>query len=442
MGRSFAHFGIPALHLFVGEMALGAFLILGPRAGEHRWPWAALHQPELRNLRIAYLIFLGWGIFETARGIFTGYPALNSVRDLSVNYYPLFFFLGLWAGIQYKNYLQKFIRVVAWTNGIYGILFIVLLTRLAWYYPSGFDAVDSYNPVSLFGQPSFSAVILLGLLSFEKNLGRVAIPLALNAFVLVSMLIRAEWLAFALGLLLWLWFTKNLKRAALCGGILVGILAFMYFVNFTFEGAETRGGTISATDIIGRAIAPVNPDLAKEYTADVEQYGGTAAWRTLFWFEIWSSVHESKTRALFGYGYGYPLFDLLPDLVDPSTRSPHNVFILFLGYTGWIGVAIFAFFQAMLFRLLWATYKATGQPYGVIFWFTMLAFAGFTPFFETPFGAIPFFLVTGCACAPLFHGSKAAEPATVLKPKPAAGRRATVRPIGPLPSPIGLEGSR
>ena len=218
----------------------GRFSHLGAASREHRWPWAALHQPELRNLRIAYLIFLGWGIFETVRGIFTGYPALNSVRDLSVNYYPLFFFLGLWAGIQYKNYLQKFIRVVAWANGIYGILFIVLLTRLEWYYPSGFDAVDSYNPVSLFGQPSFSAVILLGLLSFEKNLGRVAIPLALNAFVLISMLIRAEWLAFALGLLLWLWFTKNLKRAALCGGILVGILAFMYFVNFTFEGAETR----------------------------------------------------------------------------------------------------------------------------------------------------------------------------------------------------------
>ena len=282
------------------------------------------------------------------------------------------------------------------------------------------------------------------MLSFEKDLSRVFVPLVLNGFVLIGMLIRAEWFAFALGLLLWLWFTRNLKRAALCGGILIGILAFMYFVNFSLEGPQTRGGTISVGDIVGRVIAPMNPDLAKDYTSDEHQFGATAAWRTLFWIEIWSSVHESKTRALFGYGYGFPLNDLLPDIVDESTRSPHDTFFYFLGFSGWVGVAVFALFQAVLVQLLWATYKATGQPYGIIFWVTIMAFSIFTPFFETPYGAIPFFLVTGCACAPLLSASKAAAPATVPSPstKVAPRSRKRVGAIDAFPSHVGLEGSK
>jgi hypothetical protein len=443
MGRSFAHFGIPPLRMFVGEIVLAAFLVFGPyTGGQPRWPWVALDHPKLRHFRRAYLLFFLFGIAQTVRGIFSGYPSLNAMRDFSFNYYPLYFFLGLWAGLQDKSYLQKIVRLAAWVNGVYGILFIVILSRLPWHYPSGFEAVDSFNPVPLFGQPSFSAVILLGLLSFEKNLRRVWVPLVLNAFVLLGMLIRAEWFAIALGLLMWAWYTKNVKRLTLCGGILVGILAVMYFANFTYEGPQTRGGTISATDIVGRVIAPLNPDLAKDYTSDVHQFGATAAWRTLFWAEIWTSVHENIIRSLFGYGYGFPLNELLPDLVDPSTRSPHNEFFFVLGYTGWIGIVIFALLQTRLARLLWATYKASGQPYGVIFWFTMLSFSIFTPFFETPYGAIPFFLVTGCACAPLFCSGKAEAPATASAIEPLGGRGTSVRRICPLPSKAGLEGSR
>jgi hypothetical protein len=126
-------------------------------------------------------------------------------------------------------------------------------------------------------------------------------------------------------------------------------------------------------------------------------------------------VHESTSRALFGYGFGFRLGDLVPYLEDSATRTPHNVFFFVLGYTGWIGVLIFILFQAEIARLLWSVHRRSGQPFGIVFWAAMLAFSLFTAFFEAPYGAIPFYLLAGCACAPLFSVQKQ-RPAAVWKP--------------------------
>jgi hypothetical protein len=51
-------------------------------------------------------------------------------------------------------------------------------------------------------------------------------------------------------------------------------------------------------------------------------------------------------------------------------------------------------------KLLWKTHKLTGNPFGLVFVGTALGVASFGDFFETPFGAIPFFLIVGMAAAP------------------------------------------
>jgi O-antigen ligase len=175
----------------------------------------------------------------------------------------------------------------------------------------------------------------------------------------------------------------------------------MYITNFSFEGPESRGGTISATELVARVIAPVNPELAADYSDDVHMYEGTAAWRTMWWIEIWNSVHSSSSLAILGHGYGFALGDLVAYLEDSSTRTPHNVFFLALGYTGWSGVIMFALLQSEIARLCWRAFRKTKQAFSIVFWVTTLAFSFFTPFFETPQGAIPFYLVAGCACAGL-----------------------------------------
>ena len=397
-GRSFAYLGFPPLHLFIGEIVLFAFLLFKPPAGTTRWVWAALKHPNIRQYRVAFLVLFCFGVFQVLRGILIGHSAALAIRDLALNYYPLYFFLGAWAGTQHTDFLPKILRTVAWISGIYGVIYIAVLNHIAWHYPG---VASEVQPVPLFGLPQFSGVILLGLLCFERSLRRMLVPMILNASVLVGMVIRAEWLGLTLGLIIWAKLTNNLKKLAYGVAVLAAIGAVLYITDFTYEAPEARGGTISVRAIAGRVIAPISPDVAADYTDEAATHEGTAVWRTLFWYAVWSSVHENVSSTLLGLGYGYPLNHFVPDVDDDATRTPHNVFFLELAYGGWIGVLVFSFFQFQLARLLWRVYKMTGQPYGFVFWWAILAFALFTPFFETPYGAIPFYIIVGCACAPL-----------------------------------------
>jgi hypothetical protein len=124
-------------------------------------------------------------------------------------------------------------------------------------------------------------------------------------------------------------------------------------------------------------------------------------WRTVWWFLIWNSAHSDLTTALIGHGYGYPLGDLAPYLAGQFIRTPHNEFFYALGYTGWFGVIIFFLFQAEFLRLLRKAHKLTGEPLGVPFWAAMMAYGMFFPLGETPYGAIPFYLIVGWLAAPV-----------------------------------------
>jgi O-antigen ligase len=94
------------------------------------------------------------------------------------------------------------------------------------------------------------------------------------------------------------------------------------------------------------------------------------------------------------------LGDLVPYLEGQFIRTPHNFFLYALGYGGRLGVALFFAFQIALAKLLWRGWQRTGQPFGFLFWAACLVLASFTAFFETPYGAIPFYLIVGCAIAP------------------------------------------
>jgi hypothetical protein len=400
LSRSFAYLGIPPLNVFVGEIVLAYFLLFGPKTTTGRWTRAAISAPSLRRLRQRFLMLFAFGVFQVVLGAGRGYPLFTAVRDLAFDYYPLYLLLGLCVGLCSPSFLPKVVRLLAWCNGIYGLLFILFLNRVTWTIPGVSNEVVD---VRVFGQPLGSAIALIGLLAFESDLRSVWHLLGLNLFVLLGMQIRGEWLAFAVGLLVWGWMTRRLKRLAMAGAYLMLLFALMYAVDLKLPGPETRlAGTISARDLIGRALAPINPDAASEYTADYQDAENTTLWRTVWWAQIWISVHETPARALLGFGYGFPLGDLVPFLEGEFIRTPHNVFLYALGYTGWLGLALFIAFQAELARLLWRTWKKTNQPFGILFWITSLVFACFTAFFETPYGAIPFYLTVGCAIAPSF----------------------------------------
>ncbi len=394
MGRSFAYLGIPPLRIFIGEMVLGAFLFQHPRAIVGKWAGALMSASPLSGLAWAIYLFVGYGIFQLLRGIILGYPPLTAIQCFVFNIYPLYFFIGLWIGHQHTWFLDKIIYLLAWWNSIYGVAYILALSHLPWTIPG--VALE----VELFGLPGGTAVAILGLLSFERKLARSWLLLLTNAFVLLGLQVRAEWLGFLASLLLWGWLSKRLGLMLKGISIIIILIGVGYATDFSLPSPKSRGGEISVREIFARAIAPLNPEMASKYTRNTEAYAGTATWRMNWWRAIWDSVHQNETNILLGHGYGFHLGGLGPYQIAEDTRTPHNVFLYALAYGGWIGVIIFITLQLFLVRLLWIAYRLTKQPFGIAFWVLSLFMASFGNFFETPFGAIPFYLLIGLAIAP------------------------------------------
>src|SRR5260370_38516239 len=103
------------------------------------------------------------------------------------------------------------------------------------------------------------------MLAYEKHLWRIWHLLFLNAFVMLGMQIRTEWLAFGIGVLVWGVITKQGKRLLHAGAIVGALLGMMYFANFTLPSPESRAGEdISFKQLPERGMAPFRADLNHE----------------------------------------------------------------------------------------------------------------------------------------------------------------------------------
>jgi hypothetical protein len=397
LNRSFAYLGIPQLKIFIGEVVLFCFLVFRQAEGVDTLASALAKPGPARDIAWAIVLFLAYGIFETCRGFALGYSAVTSIENLAFNYYPLYILMGWWVGRRNPRLLRIVVTRLAWLNAIYGVLFILFLSRLPIYIPG-----NQGDAAGLFGQPWGAALSILGLLCYETNLERVAIPLALNAFVLLGMQVRAEWIGFMAGIAVYAVLRKQIKRVVVGMGVIILLLVVGYIANITLPGSGSRaGGVISTREIAARAVAPFAPGVASEWTGNAKSYEATAEWRTNWWKAIWASIHQDAEHAAIGHGYGYPIVDLVPYLKGRYwLRTPHSVFFYALAYGGWLHVILFCFLEVSMAALLWRSYLLTNQPYGLIVWAAVNSWVLFDSAFESPFRAIPFFLLTGIAMAP------------------------------------------
>ena len=417
VSRAFAYVGIPTWKVFIGEVVLALSFLWGPKFNGKFWPWVTLKLPVLKSLSVTYALFFGFGILQVLHGIWEGNPPLVAVRDFAFNYYPIYFFLGLLAGIARPDLLPRLIRCFAWFNGIYGVLFLLYLNRVSWFIPG---VGDETTPIPIFGQPIYSFVALLGLMAYEKNLWRIWHLLFLNAFVMLGMQIRTEWLAFGIGVLVWGVITKQGKRLLQAGAIGAVLLGMMYVTDFTLPSPEGRAeGDISVRQLADRGMAVFRADLSDESAAagggEADSQEATFVWRTVWWLAIWNSALEDGHAAVLGHGYGFPLGDLVPYLAGQFIRTPHNEFFFALGYTGWIGVALFFAFEVGILRLLWKVNRTTGEPFGVPYWVAMMTYGMFFPLGESPYGAIPFYLITGWIAARIVFDQQLTQDKKALK---------------------------
>lgn len=429
--RSFAYLGLPWLHVYVGELSLAGFIFFGPLTKQGSWLELVRRVRRLRRLWLVLLVLLSYGAFEAIRGVFYGYPPLTVVRDTAFNYYPLFVFLGVWIGLQDRSFLRHVIRKLAWFNGIYGIACVLFLSRLPLTLPGTSNAA---SPVPLFSEPSGAgAVTLLGMIAFEPQLRQVWHLVAMNAFVLLGLQVRGEWLALGVGVLVFGWLTKKLRYMFIAVGTVAVLLGLMYVTHLSLPAPKGRGenvgNRISADYLMARAVAPLNKELAGRLapTEDVDFAAGTAEWRVVWWARIWMEVNGHLSTMLLGLGYGYPIGNLNPD-IEPDTfiQTPHSDFFYALGFSGWLGVFLFVLLQGEIAQLLWRSYQVSGQSFGIICWAALVAMSLFEPLFEEPSGAIPFFLLLGVAIAPGLVIWK--------RPRPDDGFELMQAPVGPHPA--------
>ncbi len=396
-GRTFYYIGVPQAKVFLGEITLACFMLLRPRVLLDNWFRAITERSPLTPFAVLLFFSVLYGAAEVGLGLSAGYPVLIALQNVVFNLYPVYFFLGLWVGAEHPTMLQKTIRWWGFLLAVYGPLYTVVLNKIRLAYPGAPE-------VPLFPQPGGGGIIMLGLLALERRPGRFWPLMVFAATLLLATQVRAEWLGTIVAFVIWGLLERKIGRVAQAFGLIAALLLVGYVTDFSLPGAAERGGSVSSREIVARAVSSVDPELAQDLTASKNTgfYAGTISWRTHWWAAIWDSVSPDYglDRALLGNGYGFPLKDLVPYTRHLNIRTPHNIFYYALGYTGWIGVVLFFGLQAALFGLLWRVYRLTGQSFGIAVLVMTLLTAFFGNSYESPTGAIPFYLLMGLVIGP------------------------------------------
>jgi hypothetical protein len=394
-GRTFYYIGIPPAKIFIGEIVLVLFFILRPRETCDRWISALTKGSVFGPFAWLLLLSILWGIFEVLYGLHSGYSPLTALQNLVFNIYPMYFFLGLWVGSEHPTMMQKVVRGWAWILAIYGPAYVLFLHYITLTMPGTSD-------VPIFGQPGGGGMIVLSLLALERKPLRFWLPMLLAAIMMLVVQVRAEWLSMMLAFSLWGLLERKMTKVLSVAALVAVLLLAGFIADVNLPSPAERGGSISSREIVARGLSAISPEVAQEYTESrtIGFYAGTISWRTRWWSAIWSSVHESLPKMFIGNGYGFPLSDLVPYLKGVDIRTPHNVFFFALGYSGWIGVVLFFSLQFSILSMLWRAYKLTGESYGVVIWVASLTSALFGNSFESPMGAIPYYMMMGLIIGP------------------------------------------
>jgi hypothetical protein len=393
MSRSFAHWGIRPF--YISEMVLGAFVLLLPESVLQPLLGSLIVPSRLSAVSWALALSLTYGLGQCLCAITSGSAMLAVAEIFVFHVYPLFLLIGIWVGTRQPDLLPRLVRFLAWAHGLYGLAYIGILS------PLGLTSnLDDPAFVGWFGQPQGCTVVLLGLLAFEPRLRRFLIPFGLNVMVLLGMQRRAEWISVALGITLWAMLAGRVQRLLLSYGVIAALLIAGLVTDVRLPSPMTRGGEISTRDLLGRALAGIDPTAAEHFNPDAESHAGTVSWRSDFWDGIWREIHHMPSLAVFGLGYGYPIWQLHPqDLSDAPVRSPHSAIFFALGYSGWSGLLVYVALQAAIGGLVWRIYRRTGEPFGLCFWVSLMVASSIDIVLESPFGAIPPYFILGLAIA-------------------------------------------
>lgn len=432
-GRGFAYLGVAPL--FIGEVFIARSVLANHRRWIQQFFDDFFHG---RLLALGIGLTLLWGMFELFRTFAQStYPTIDAIKTFAFNYYPLCVLIGMAYGGD-----MTVDRFVAWWKKL-----AIFYACYALVYPVAaiYDPRLPWNDsVAIFNVPSISGLMPVALLALWPYLRdwKLKYPvLLLSFFPLMYYPGRGAILGLALGL--GCVALVSVQRVLM---ILFGTVAVFVAMSAASPMIERALGDdapqIDPMRPLARLVATVNEDAAiamlKEagYVHEAEEMAvvaaGTASWRTTIWEGAVRSL-DTTTLMLIGQGHGADLGKYTPHGED--IRTPHNYVIYLIFYTGAIGLGLFHLLLLGLLVRAWAIPNRNfrAATVGIILLTCMMALVG--NLFETPFAAIPFFLLTGV----LLGLNYSAVPATVLVyppqgyepilvPEPA--RRHAPRPTG------------
>ncbi len=396
--RSFAYLlNVPGVPVYAGEVLLLAFVVLHPGVSVHRLAAALLRPGPLGAVAWAIFFLLVYGVVLAVRGYTASYPGLYILQELVFNIYPLYVLLGLWIAERDPRLLERFVLGLSWVTGIYGTLYVGFLNRS--------ELVIPGTGLELFRGPLGQGAALLALLAFRPKGARMWMPFTLNLLVLLGIQNRAAYAGFVAGLLAWAVMSKRIGRMVLVLSMIAVLLTAGWLLDFRIE--FSRGASeFSAGNVIAAVLAPFDEETAAGFSSDARNFAGTVEWRKAWWAGIWDATNDDAVRTAVGTGYGFELTsDAHLRSSDPLLRTPHNWFMYTLGYGGWLGVSLFVFLLVALGSLLWRADGITGAPFGVPFLVLSTTVATFSNFYETPFAAIPVWVIAGMTIAPAIRAA-------------------------------------
>ncbi len=392
-GRTFAYLGVPGF--YPGE-ALLLWTALKGKGG-----WLDTFRSELRAkplLPLAVISFLAWGAIETLRGFGGGYSLGDSLRGLATHYYPLLLFVGLSAA-RYVSFdlMRKYFNNV---NVLVGLA-VAASTLVVGRYHAGFS-LPWKQDVFLPGVPVGGC--LLFAVAFARRMDtRFVIS---SSFAMLAMLLgpRSSILGAMVGVLFLL---CRRKRRALTAALLAGTAVTYAFVAAFLPGLLPdfggRVGALTPARVTARVTAIFDRDLASRIASGageddsfVASEAGTADWRKEFWNAVIDSM-ATRSDWMIGHGYGFSLGSLLTGIAgfNDTLRTPHNFAIYLLGYTGLVGCALYA---CLLLAFIAEVARCPGSPVrdGIIAGGLSVMLSALSGnVLETPFGAVPTYLMFG-----------------------------------------------
>jgi hypothetical protein len=391
-GRSFAYLGVPPV--FIGEMYIAWWIVRGPGN------WLTHFVEDCRQLKFLptmILLNLLWGMFDVFRPLFVGKHEVGlTLETFAFNYYPLVLLIGIEIGrrITFENFIQF------WKYySLYFVAYSVVMMAGADNWPLNLPWKSN---VPIFNVPGMAGFVGVGTLALWPHLEKWKwrwIVLALSTAPVFTSPGRGTFLALLLGMaVVGLWAPR---RLVLIGGAAIGVVVLMSALSLIIPPQTGRATTLDPVVNIARVRATFDQNGAylmmrrDGYIQEAENMKiaqGTAQWRETIWTNAIKSL-DTGTLIFFGQGHGASVTALTPD--NQELRTPHNFIIYSLYYTGAVGLTIFCLF---ILALLLATQKVREPALRALLLaqiLIMCLMAAVGNMFETPFNAIPFYLIAG-----------------------------------------------